>query len=122
MPDFKADPKAGSFKGFGGLFIEPPLVVSSGEHFLVRSESECWLLTADVFGATFHRASIKEFETAKGDRRFPSGLQVKGSRVVFNGSRFEFPALGEFTSAAANATTLALTSHLTHSIVLAALK
>ncbi|PYJ81353.1 MAG: hypothetical protein DME22_21320, partial [Verrucomicrobia bacterium] len=54
--------QAGSFKGFGGLFIEPPLVVSSGEHFLVRSESECWLLTADVFGATFHRASIKEFE------------------------------------------------------------
>ena len=112
--------QAGWFRGFGGLFVEPPLVVSSGEHFLARSNGDCWLLTADVFGATFHRASMKEFEA--GERRLPPGLQVKGSRVAFNGNRLEFPALGEFTSATANATTLALTSPLTHSIVLVALK
>jgi len=114
--------QAGSFKGFGGPFIEPPLVVLSGEHLLARSDNECWLLTADVFGSTFHRATIKEFEAAKGGCRLPSNLQVSGSRVVFNGDRFEFPALGEFTSAAASATTLALTSRITHSIILAALK
>jgi hypothetical protein len=113
--------RAGSFRGFGGLFVEPPLVASSGDHFLVRSGSECWLLTADVFGATFHRASVTEFEAA-GERRLPSGLQVSGSRVVLNGDRFELPDLGDFASAAANATTLALTSRLTHSIVLMALK
>jgi hypothetical protein len=118
----RAVAQAGSFKGFGGLFIEPPQVVSSGERFLARSDSECWLLTADVFGATFHRASIKEYEAAKGDCRLPSGLQITGSRVLFQGKRFEFPELGEFTSAAANATTLALTSGLTHAIVLVALK
>lgn len=109
--------QAGSFKGFGGLFIEPPIVASSGEHFLVRSDSECWLLTADIFGATFHRASSKEFAA-----KFPSGLQLKESRVAFNGENFELPAIGELTSAAANGTTLALTSRLTHSITLVALK
>jgi hypothetical protein len=114
--------QTGAFKGFGGLFIEPPLVVSSGEHFLARSGNECWLLTADVFGATFHRAPVKEFEAAKGHSRLPSNLQIRGSRVVLDGNPFEFPALGEFTSAAANSTTLAVTSSLTHSIVLVALK
>jgi hypothetical protein len=109
--------QAGSFRGFGGLFVEPPLVVSSGEHFLARSNGDCWLLTADVFGATFHRASMQEFEA--GERRLPSGLQVKGSRVAFNGDRLEFPALGDFTSATANATTVALTSRLSHSIFVA---
>lgn len=116
--------QVGSFRGFGGLFVEPPLVVSTGEHFLARSNSECWLLTADVFGATFHRASIKEFETATRERPLPSGLTINGPRVTFNGNgnRFELPELGDISSAAANATTLALTSRLTHSIVLVALK
>lgn len=113
--------QAGSFKGFGGLFIEPPLVALLDEHFLARSGNECWLLTADIFGATFHRATIQEFEAAKRDSRWPANLQVKGSRVVFNGDHLEFPALGEFSSAAVNETTLALTSPLTHSILLVAL-
>ena len=114
--------RAGSFRGFGGLFIEPPLVASSGEHFLVRSDQESWLLTADVFGATFHRASVKEFEAAAAERRWPAGLQMSGSRVVLDGDRVEFPELGDFSSAAANGATLALTSRLTHSILLLALK
>ena len=125
-PVIRVVAQVGSFRGYGGLFVEPPLVVSTGEHFLVRSNSECWLLMADVFGATFHRASVKEFETATRECRLPSGIEINGPRVTFkcngNGDRFELPELGDFTSAAANATTLALTSRLTHSIVLVALK
>jgi hypothetical protein len=114
--------QAGSFIGFGGLFMEPPIVAASGDQFLVRSDGECWLLTADAFGATFHRASIKEFEAAHARHRLPTGLQVAGSRVLIQGQRFEFPELGDILSVAANATTLALTSRLTHAIVLLALK
>jgi hypothetical protein len=47
---------------------------------------------------------------------------VKGSRVVLNGERIELAGMRDFTSAAANSTTLALTSQLTHSIILVALK
>ena len=121
-PAIRLVAQAGSFRGFGGLFVEPPVVASSGEHFLARSDNECWLLTADVFGATFHRASIDEFEAAARGRRLPPDLLLVGTRIVLNGERIEFPALGDFTSAAANSSTLALTSRLTHSIVLVALK
>ena len=111
----------GSFRGYGGLFVQPPLVASAGNDFLARSDNACWLLTADVFGATFHRASLDDFEVASREQRLPPGLQVKGTRVVLNGKRVEFPELGDFTSAAANSTTLALTSRFTHSIMLVAL-
>jgi len=121
-PALKAVAQVGSFKGFGGLFLEPPLVASAEDRFFVRSGAECWLLTADVFGATFHRASVQEFDAAKRASRLPSSLQVAGSRVAYQGEHFEFPELGEFTSAAPSATTLALTSDLTHSILLMALR
>src|SRR6185369_10036159 len=39
----------GSFRGYGGLFVEPPRVASAGPDFLARSDNACWLLTADVF-------------------------------------------------------------------------
>ena len=118
----RAVAQAGAFKGFGGLFIEPPVVAAAGEHFLVRSDSECWLLMADLFGATFHRASIKDFEAAKARPQLPPGLKVAGPLAVIQGQRFEFPQLGDIVSAAASTTTLAITSRLTHAIVLLALK
>jgi hypothetical protein len=113
--------QAGAFRGFGGLFTEPPTVALAAEHFLVRSGDGCWLLTADAFGATFHRATIEEFEAEYRRSVLPSGVRLDGSRVTINGTRFEFPALGKLTSAAANARTLALTSSLTHAVVLVAL-
>jgi hypothetical protein len=114
--------QVGSFRGFGGLFAEPPTVALLDDRFLVRSAGECWLLTADAFGATLHRASTLEFETAAARNRLPPELQISGSRIVWKGQRFELPDLGEFTSTAANRTTLALTGSLTHSIALLALQ
>lgn len=54
----------GKFRGFGGLFLTPPLVVRSGSHILVRSADEAWILVADAFGATLHRASHEEIQSA----------------------------------------------------------
>lgn len=56
--------RVGAFRGFGGLFAVPPTVAVNGDHLLVRSGDEAWLLTADAFGATFHRASTAEVGTA----------------------------------------------------------
>jgi hypothetical protein len=113
--------QAGAFRGFGGLFVEPPEIASAGEHFLVRSGDDSWLLTADLFGTTFHRARKSEFDLAKKGSRLPQGVQAGGARIDFKGQRLELPALGGFTSAAANLTTLALTGRFTHSVVLVAL-
>ena len=113
--------QAGTFRGFGGLFVEPPLVAGAGEHFFVRSGEECWILTADLFGATFHRTSLADFDSAREHGRLPPELHVKDSRLVWKGEKFEIAALGKFTSAAANGRTLALTSAFTHAVTLVAL-
>ena len=114
--------EAGAFRGFGGLFVEPPHVAAAGEHFLVRSGQESWLLTADLFGATFHRSSLPDFESAAKQTRLPAGLKVADSKVVYGNRRVELPAMGKCISAAANGTTLALTFELTHAVLLVVLK
>jgi hypothetical protein len=114
--------QAGAFRGYGGVFVEPPRVASAGEHFLVRSGEESWLLTADVFGATFHRSNLDEFESAEKSTKSPAGLRVSDAKLSWKDERFEIGGLGKFTSSAANETTLALTSELTHSVTLVALR
>ena len=56
--------RIGSFRGFGGLFLTPPLVTSNGSQLLVLSGGDAWILVADAFGATFHRAAPEEVEAA----------------------------------------------------------
>jgi len=111
----------GAFRGWGGLFVEPPRLAAVGTDFLVRSVDDCWLLMADCYGATFHRATLTEFEAAQRASKRPPALKLEGPRVVWNGQALEIGDLGELTSVAANETTLALTGGLTHSIVLVAI-
>jgi hypothetical protein len=110
--------EAGAFRGFGGLFVEPPEVASCDDGFLARSGSDYWLLTADLFGSTFHRATASEFDAA---RQKPSAaVTARGARVDWAGQRLQLSGLGEITSVAANDVTLAVTARLTHAIILAA--
>ncbi len=103
---------AGAFRGFGGLFIEPPIVAAIGEQIFVRSGEGCLLLTADAFGATFHRAEPSEFAAAAREKS-PPPLELP--RVLR-----DLPALGTLTSSAETADTVAITGTLTHSITLLA--
>jgi hypothetical protein len=112
--------RAGAFRGFGGLFVEPPVVAAAGEHFLVRSGGDCWLLTADAFGATFHRATPEESKDAR-PSSVPPGVTARGTTVSIDGARVDLPELGEINGVAANGTTLAVTSPLSHAVVLLAL-
>jgi len=112
--------RAGAFRGFGGLFVEPPTAAAAGGHFLVRSGEECWLLTADAFGATFHRATAAE----RADTRLasvPPGVTASGTTLSAGGARLELPELGEIGGVAANGSTLALTSPFSHVVVIVAL-
>jgi hypothetical protein len=113
---------AGVFRGFGGLFLEPPRVAASGEHFLVRSVSECWLLTADIFGATFHRTSEVEFDAAARSTKPPTDLRIDDSKLHWQNKKLDISVPGKLTSVAANETTLALTTDSTHAVILIALK
>lgn len=110
--------RAGSFRGFGGLFSEPPIVASAGGQIFVRSGEGYWLLTADAFGATFHRADAAMFDDAAREK---SPLRFVKSCVMRDGEMRELPKIGDVTSAAATNDTVAVTGSLTHSITLLAM-
>src|SRR5688500_15158714 len=113
--------RAGAFRGLGGLFAVPPQVASAGEHFVVQSGDHCWLLVADAFGATFHRTAPTDFDNAVKRPILPGNWKVQGGVVQRDRTRIDVPDLGEFSSAAANQTTLALTAPLTYAVLLVSL-
>ena len=99
----------GAFRGFGGVFGVPPRMTHAAGNFHVSSGDECWILTADLYGATFHRVAPNEARLPRPLETPPSGVRLPdGPGVV--------------TSVASSATTLAVTRSLTHHVILIALQ
>lgn len=111
--------RVGAFRGFGGLFLCPPRVALSGGRFFVADSEACWLLTADRFGATLHRAGIAL--PAGPPCRSPRFQVDRSGRVTAGGQTMLFSELKECTSFASDATTLAVTVPLSHAVYLLAL-
>ena len=120
-PNMRLVGAIGAFRGYGGLFCEPPSVLATDGHILVASGGECWMLFADAFGATFHRAGIDEFTTAWGRKDPSPGIRISGQTIARGEESMDLEFLGAISSAAATRHTLALTSPLTHAITLIAL-
>lgn len=58
--------RVGGFRGFGGLFVAPPVAARGGDdRFLIQSGDDTWVLFADAGGATFHRATDEERAEAR---------------------------------------------------------
>jgi len=110
--------RVGAFRGFGGLFVAPPLVFPADEHFIVTDGQGSWLLTADCFGATWHRTTAQPVETKQGA---PFAINRKGEVSVNSKPTTHFPELADASSSAANPTTLAVTTALSHAVYLVAL-
>ena len=110
--------RAGAFRGFGGLFVEPPRLGVVGDHVLVRSGGEAWLLVADAFGATFHRATPDE--AAAPPVTQTQHVSVTGHTVTVDGVRIDVAELGVMRDVIATPTTVALASPLSHAVVLVA--
>jgi hypothetical protein len=98
----------GSFRGYGGAFLQPPLIRGTAGGWVVQSAGDYWFLVADAFGATLHRASVEEWNTAS-DR---------DQRV---GKQLELPDAGPITSSAPSERAIACTFAHSHQIVLVAL-
>ncbi|HVE77253.1 MAG TPA: hypothetical protein VNA89_00190 [Gemmatimonadaceae bacterium] len=112
---------AGAFRGFGGPFAEPPLVGTVGDQFRVLSGAEEWLLFADAFGATLHRAPAHLEADAQWAPSIPADVAVQGGCVLWHGQSVGAAAWGDVTSAAMTENTLALTGSLAHGVVIVAL-
>lgn len=111
--------RVGDFRGFGGLFPVPPSVAGSGDRFLVTSDGDAWVLFADAWGATFHRASDEDRRAAAATGAEPPRWSDR--RVELAGGGIEVSVRGEVTSAAYAASTLAVTSSHSHALVLLAI-
>lgn len=108
--------RVGKFRGFGGAFLTPPRVFWTGEGFVTTDGADEYLLMADAFGATLHRTT----DPRKANIASPFKLHSNG-KVTFEKASVTLPELADATSSAANQTTLAVTSGLTHAISLVAL-
>ena len=112
--------RVGAFRGFGGLFMAPPNVASAGGQFVVLDGEACWLLTADVFGATFHRTACEAVLPAA--QPAVGAFRVVGTRVTLGGESGTFPEFASMASCAAVGPTLAVTTRLSHAVYLVAVQ
>jgi hypothetical protein len=111
--------RAGAFRGFGGLFMAPPFVTCPDGQLVVSDGGNHWLLYADRFGAVFQRTEpVKAGRTKQTKSQFKVELD---GRVGYDEERASFPVVARSQSSAANATTLAVTTPLSHSVYLFAL-
>src|SRR5579859_7651158 len=117
-PGLQIVKRVGAFRGFGGLFMAPPSVACPGGQFVVSDGDDHWLLFADHFGASFQRAATPP--TGKPKMSLPY-FQLSLEGELSKGSlRAKFPELERSQSSAANATTLAVTTPLSHAVYLVA--
>jgi hypothetical protein len=109
--------RVGAFRGFGGLFITPPLVFLAEHGFIVTDGEGTWLLNADCYGATFHRTA-QSSPIPQPDSPFKLS---RTGKVTVNKTGADFPQLAQSSSSAANEHTLAVTVPYSHAIYLVAL-
>ncbi|MBL8266249.1 hypothetical protein [Steroidobacter sp.] len=114
---FRVVRSAGAFRGFGGPFLQPPLLKSSDEGWLVRSGDDYWFLVADAFGATLHRSTAEEWN-AQPERK----ANHVGTRLVHEGKALDMPGSGPITSSGLSAGAIGCTFAHSHRILLVAVK
>ncbi len=91
----------GKFRGFSGLFPEPPRVRCNGEQLLVSSGRRHWRIEADAFNVVF-----VPIGDAIGTN---TALVNEDGTVLWSGQNQRFPELVRAASAAATRNTLAVT-------------
>lgn len=108
--------RAGAFRGFGGLFVRPPRVLSVGPDLYVTDGQDCFSLHADRFGAVFQRVP-RAPEPQPGNSRY---TLVNGMVHSAEGHRQVISDLRGFTSLAGTEQVLAVTLPQSHAVYLVA--
>ena len=103
--------RVGGFRGFGGLFMRPPIVDVTGGRLVVSDGAGAWLLIADVFGSTFHKITDPHTEKSGGDFRLE-----KDGQVTRGASSRNFPFLRDPASSASTASEMAVTTARSHAV------
>ena len=112
-PMLKITARVGAFRGFGGLFRRPPTVSAVGGRLFATDGTDTWLLSADVFGATFHRVEAPQATSGGG------AIILERDGTVRHGQECRaMPVLAGAHSWAATDHTLAVTISSSHQLFL----
>jgi hypothetical protein len=124
-PRLRVAARVGAFRGFGGVFAQPPRVAPAPGAWLTLTDEGAWHLIADACGATFHRAEMPgEGEAPPATvGHWPDGLRLQGAVLRRGREELDLGDLGTLTSHAlsSDGSTLAVTGDGTHAVVLIAL-
>ncbi len=105
--------KVGAFRGFGGVFLEPPTLATCDGDLIARSGGDAWTICADLFGATLHRTQ---------DHGEPAGVTceepvlILGDFVFLPSQAVELGAAAPVTSAVQQGNILAITTNNSHAV------
>jgi hypothetical protein len=110
--------RVGAFRGFGGSFLRPPRLTLADGHLFAYDGEACWVVHADLFGATLHRVGA---EPPRGDSRPRGPFQLDRNGIVRCGGRAQsFPELREAASAVSDDTMLAASVPFSHAVYVVA--
>ncbi|MBU2548393.1 MAG: hypothetical protein KKB20_08295 [Proteobacteria bacterium] len=112
--------RLGGFRGFGGVFLQPPRIASSNGSLIARDDRAAWLIFADRFGATLRRwdGQPPDGQDPEGEGDFK--IEKHSGRIAKGGLEVRFEALAGPSSFASTTSTLALTLPLSHYVFLVA--
>jgi hypothetical protein len=100
----------GRFRGFGGPFLNPPVVSASADGFTVSDSERSWSVTADCFGYSLHEIPFHPKPEKNGHK---SCHLSRDGKLQLNDFAVTHPALVDFATFAA--TTDAVMVSLLHS-------
>ncbi len=104
--------RVGGFRGFGGPFAEPPVIVAHGKDFLAASGDGRFRLIADAFGATVRRSVVDGAIDGAPD---PQGMRrLNGTSLHADDRTIELGGSAEGLKVAEAAGSLAVTSPYSH--------
>jgi hypothetical protein len=115
-PSLRIVAEVGSFRGFGGPFRVPPKVYLRDGQLVAKDDDSAWILTADRFGATWHRSGTDDLLA----QTFSDAAVDRDGGAKIGKLRASFPELRQPWSQAFDGTTLAVTLALSHRIRLIA--
>ncbi|MFA6958042.1 MAG: hypothetical protein WC538_19415 [Thermoanaerobaculia bacterium] len=115
-PSLRLVATIGAFRGFGGPFRVPPKVYLRDGQLVAKDDEAAWILTADRFGATWHRSGTDDLLA----QNFLDAAVDRDGGAKIATLRASFPDLRQPWTQAFDGTTLAVTLALSHRIRLLA--
>lgn len=102
----------GAFRGFGGVFLNPPMVIAENGMLFASDSERSWAIAADSFGVTLHQCRERVDCSVSKRAIAPNGA------VSHSGLEARFLELMSSSSSAALEDTIAVTLPSSHSIAL----